>query len=125
MAGRAPDELREFELEPGAATLTAQLVQPLHGDRTAFFFVNFYAGAGRALRCWEVQVCLAAALRDVARMDGPFVHDQITRSQRNASCQHAAPTQTYISIRLANVKYHVLPSQFRAAVGGMLTIAIA
>jgi hypothetical protein len=41
--------------------------------------VNLYPTVGRALRRWEVQVGLTAALREVARMDGPLVHDQIPR----------------------------------------------
>ena len=106
MAGRAPDELREFQLEPCAATLTAHLVQALHCDRTPFLFVNFYPAVGGALRCREVRIGSSAALREVARIGGPFLHDQIPRclvAERQPPAAARNPKHTVVPVyRMSN-----------------------
>ena len=77
VAARALNELPEFKLEPGAATLAAHLVQLLHRDRTPLLFVDFYAAFGCTLRWHDAHIYSSAELREVARIAGPFLHGQI------------------------------------------------
>jgi hypothetical protein len=74
MTGGTLNELGEFNLEPGATTVAAHLVDVLRGDPSQFLFVNFYPAVRYGLRCRNAGAYLTAGMAEVASV--PLAHDQ-------------------------------------------------
>jgi len=113
VAARALNQFRQLYLEPRAATLAAQLIQPLRGDGSPLFFADFYSGVSNGRGRSNARVCASADLALIARVSAALCHNPAPHSYTARRADAAAVIEStgregrmlsYSSTRAANVK---------------------